>query len=197
MQLPNLSLIERIQRTAGRLAADIIVSSMATLIATMILSGAVKRPMAPALALSKATQPVSPTALEENPDDTLAAFMERVALSHMSPKALAGVEDRANTIAAAPPPVAASAPPPRQGPAVKHERIAAKVQPASTKAASALPPMPQLENGSPEPSTAAPAAPEQLPPLQYGMRLVTDMKTRVAESVVSVGDTLSHFVGKL
>ncbi|HXW70336.1 MAG TPA: hypothetical protein VEK34_02660 [Methylocella sp.] len=196
MQPPNLSLFERIRRTAGRLAADIIVSSMATLIATMILSGVVKRPMVPALALSKATQPVSPTALGENSDDALAAFMERVALSHMSPKALAGVEDRANTIAAAPPPVAVSAPPPRQGPALKHERIAAKVQPASTKAASAPPPMPP-ENGTPEPSAAAPAAPEPLPPLQYGIRLVTDMKTRVAESVVSVGDTLSHFVGKL
>jgi hypothetical protein len=132
--------------------------------------------------------------------------MERVALSHVGGlKPPAAAIAMASTDATAEPATAAAAPlPPALASAPGHDRPhAAMAHVAATTPEVLPPPRPPLATIEPV-VVAEPAKAKPLPPLRYGMHVVTQIVdfvpasgTRVFEGMASVGDALASFAKKL
>jgi hypothetical protein len=186
-----------------KLVTDVLFSSLVTLLTMAILSNVTK----PILPFARQSPTVGKLAGEAT-GDVLADFMQRVALSHViGLKAPVAATSQATLVAVSEPTTAAVIPlPPRPPIAPRHDRLSSsKVHVAANAPkipppAPAPPPIPTVE-----PAVAsAPVKAEPLPPLQYGMRLVTNLgtiitasETCVVESVASMGDTLNSLVKKL
>jgi hypothetical protein len=132
--------------------------------------------------------------------------MQRVALSHVTGlKAPVAATSQATLVAVSEPTTDAVIPlPPRPPIAPRHDRLSpGKVHVAANAPKIPLPAPPPIPTVEPA-VASAPVKAEPLPPLQYGMRLVTNLgtiitasETCVVESVASMGDTLNSFVKKL
>jgi hypothetical protein len=180
--------------------------------------------------LTKPTPPVAPDAgrlssieagpVEEESNDALADFMERVALSHVAALRVppAAASEPANGAASETRAAAVTPSPLRQATAPRHDRTSsskvhttasipkvpqpAAPPPATIEPAAAASPV--KDEAIPPVVESAPVKAEPLPPLQFGMHLVSSLgdtisasEKRVVESVASVGDTLTSFAKKL
>ncbi len=189
----------RVHAITRKLVTEVLISSLATLIAMAVFSNVTKPSPQFARDEGRLSSFDGGPAGEKN--EALADFMERVALSHVA--SLRAAPSQATVVATSEPSVV-PLPPPRPAGVATHDRSSSgkvrvavsvpKVQP------SAQPPLATIE-----PTVApAPVKGEPLRPLQYGMRLVANLgdivsasNTRVVESVASVGDALSSLVKKL
>lgn len=149
--------------------------------------------------------------------ETVGDFVERVALSHIGAKKAPGAQSPAGegilAAAANETEMDLGTPLPPKPAAARHEQPAAGKAHGSLTLAKVLPPVkpplaPVVTAAVSEPApVSAPVKPvkdEPLPPVQFGMRLVSHLgtmisqsQTRVVESVASVSDTLAALVKKL
>ena len=209
MQVPlSLMMIRNgLHALTRKLVTEVLFSSLVTLLTMAILSN-VTKPILPFARDDGRQSPSVGKLAGEATGDVLADFMQRVALSHVTGlKAPVAATSQATLVAVSEPTTAAVIPlPPRPPTAPRHDRLSSsKVHVAANAPkipppAPAPPPIPTVE-----PAVAsAPVKAEPLPPLQYGMRLVTNLgtiitasETCVVESVASMGDTLNSLVKKL
>lgn len=212
MQAPNslMMIRNRLHALTRKLMTEVLFSSLATLL-TMAIMSQVTKPVSPAAqAGEQLTSQLASSAGEAPSRDTSEAtadFMQRVALSHVaSLRAPHAAESQASRVAANEPVAAAAVPlPPRPPATPRHDRLGsskAHLAANAPKAPQALPPAPAVVI---EPaSESAPAKAQLIPPLDYGMHLVTNLgtivtasETRVIEGMATVGDTLTSIVKKL
>jgi hypothetical protein len=192
-----------LQALLRKLVPEILVSTLAAILA-MAIFPSLMRSTAPlaqngeqAVALSHQapSSPGLPAPAETG--ESLARFMEHVALSHVAAlKAPPAAASRAAGPEASEPANAAAVPLPPPRPLA----VARRAEPGASKTPVAggapnEPPLSEAAAAAPQPEKAEP-----LLPLQYGMRLVTGLgniisasEKGVAESVASVGNTLTSF----
>lgn len=211
MQVPISPMILRgLHALTWKFATEVLVSSLATLLVMAVFS--------------HVTKPASPmarddgrlTSLEGRPaagktsesSETADDFVERVALSHIASLKAPASQTAIVAVAASEPAAEAGAPlPPRLPATLRHDRPSASKVHVAASVPKVLPPPPPATIEPPI-AVAAPAPvlvkAEPLPPLQYGMRLVSNIgtiisvsQTRVVQSVASVGDTLTSLAKKL
>jgi hypothetical protein len=184
--------------------AEILVSSLATVL-VMALFPYTTKPTPPIARDDGRLSSIDGGPAREQTSETLADFMERVALSHVAavrapPPAAsqpANVASEPTTAAVVPLPPRPAAAPRRDRPGSSKVHVAASVP-------KVLPPV-QEPLATIEPTVAsAPVKAEPLPPLQYAMGLVANLggmistsETRVVESVASMGDGPSSLAKKL
>jgi hypothetical protein len=188
-----------------KLVTEVLFSSLVTLLTMAILTN-VTKPILPFARDDGQQSPSVGKLAGEATGDVLADFMQRVALSHVTRlKAPVAATSQATLVAVSEPATAAVIPlPPRPPIAPRHDRLSpGKVHVAANAPKIPLPAPPPIPTVEPA-VASAPVKAEPLPPLQYGMRLVTNLgtiitasETCVVESVASVGDTLNSFVKKL
>jgi hypothetical protein len=188
-----------------KLVTEVLFSSLVTLLTMAILSN-VTKPILPFARDDGRQSPSVGKLAGEATGDVLADFMQRVALSHVTGlKAPVAATSQATLVAVSEPTTAAVIPlPPRPPTAPRHDRPSPGKVHVAANAPKIPPPAPPLI-ATVEPAVAsAPVKAEPLPPLQYGMRLVTNLgtiitasETCVVESVASMGDTLNSLVKKL
>jgi hypothetical protein len=216
MQAPIFQMVRSGLRVlTQKLAIEILVSSVATLL-VMAMFSSVMKATPPSLGAVAANVVAAPAG---GSGDKTADFIEQVALSHVAglkpaPAAANPAATPTNTTAAGTP--AAVPPAPAHTAAARpHDRQVA----VHVAAADVLPP-PRPSFAASEPVVipaivpavvAVPAKPKRIAPLEYGLRplrygmhLVTSAVdfvpatgTRVVEGVASVGDALSSFAKKL
>lgn len=203
-----------------KLATEILVSSIATLLVMAMFSNVMK-----ATPPSSAQPAIATAGSAAQSGEKTAEFMEQVALSHVASlkQAPATSSDADRAAAAAPNALAPAVVPPAPAPH-PHDHAAVAVHLAA--AANVLPPpRPAFDTPAssvPAPTVVAAAAPAEaaaetpkkekphrmidygLRPLRFGMHVVTSAVdfvpatgTRVVEGVTSVGDALGSFVKKL
>ncbi len=211
MQAPISILIRnRLHAGTRKLVGEVLVSSLSTVLAMVILSNLTK----PAPPFSRLDGPISSAvrgSAAGETSDASADFLERVALSHVaslrapSPDAATVVGTNELPTGAAIP-LAAPLPPRRAAASQDHarsskERVAVNVNVAKGPAP-AQPPLP-LPTGEAA-VASAPVTAERFNPLQYGTRLVASLgdivsasDKRVVEGLGSVGDALTSLVKKL
>jgi hypothetical protein len=178
-----------------KFAAEVVVSSLATLLVMSIFANATK-PAAPVAQdpRQQDLRQAAPAAgaAKESLDD----FMERVALSHVAALKAPPAADESAPVA----PAAA-----QKQAAQRHDRPHSdKLRVAAVKAPPLAEPARPQQGQDAGPAAAAPAAGvDWLMPVKYGMRLVGTVQdvvsassTRVVESVASVGGVLTSFVKK-
>ena len=180
-----------------KLVPEVLVSGLAILLVTALFAN-VMRAKPPS---SRVDGPLAAASSQATAD-----FMERVALSHVGGlKPPAAAIAMASTDATAEPATAAAAPlPPALASAPGHDRPhAAMAHVAATTPEVLPPPRPPLATIEPV-VVAEPAKAKPLPPLRYGMHVVTQIVdfvpasgTRVFEGMASVGDALASFAKKL
>jgi hypothetical protein len=204
MQVPIPLIIRNGLLTLTRKFAEILVSSLATVLVMALFPYATK-PIPPFPRDDGRLSSIDGGPAREQTSEALADFMERVALSHVaalraSPAAAsqpANVASEPTTAAAVPLPPRPAAAPRRDRPGSSKVHVAASVP-------KVLPPA-QEPLATIEPAVAsAPVKAEPLPPVQYAMRLVANLggmistsETRVVESVASMGDGLTSLAKKL
>lgn len=207
MQVPlSLMMIRNgLHALTRKLVTEVLFSSLVTLLTMAILTN-VTKPILPFARDDGQQSPSVGKLAGEATGDVLADFMQRVALSHVTRlKAPVAATSQATLVAVSEPATAAVIPlPPRPPIAPRHDRLSSsKVHVAANAPKIPLPAPPPIPTVEPA-VASAPVKAEPLPPLQYGMRLVTNLgtiitasETCVVESVASVGDTLNSFVKKL
>ena len=207
MQVPlSLMMIRNgLHALTRKLVTEVLFSSLVTLLTMAILSN-VTKPMLPFARDDGRQSPSVGKLAGEATGDVLADFMQRVALSHVTGlKAPVAATSQATLVAVSEPTTAAIIPlPPRPPTAPRHDRLSSSKVHVAANAPKIPPPAPAPIT-TVEPAVAsAPVKAEPLPPLQYGMRLVTNLgtiitasETCVVESVASMGDTLNSLVKKL
>jgi hypothetical protein len=141
----------------------------------------------------------------EQTSETLADFMERVALSHVAAlRAPPAAASQPANVASEPTTAAVVPLPPRPAAAPRRDRPGSSKVHVAASVPKVLPPA-QEPLTTIEPAVAsAPVKAEPLPPLQYAMGLVANLggmistsETRVVESVASMGDGLTSLAKKL
>jgi hypothetical protein len=190
-----LMLRKGLHAVTQKLAAEVLVSSLSTLLVMVLVSHLLRPPPPVAPVASRISFADREPAPNETGDAT-ADFLERVALAHITaPKAAAPGETggATNEISAD---ASVPLPPRRHAAAQSHgnkERVAASAPKA--------PPQPPLAASEP---TVAPTVADRPNALQYGMGLVATVgdfvsasDKRVVEGMASVGDALTSFVKKL
>ena len=210
MQVPTFSVRNGFHALTRKFVAEVLVSSLATLVVIVLFSHLTK-PGAPVAQDNYLPSASDRSAAAGQTKESLDDFMERVALSHISglktppvaasQEAIVAVNEPTTDTGAPLPPLAAAAP--------RHERASSsKVHVASV--AKVLPPPPPIAVIEPaagpapaviEPAVVTASTKAEVPlvaPLQYGMHLVSNLgtiisvsQTRVVESVASVGDALT------
>src|ERR1700730_35174 len=185
--------------------ADILVSSLATVLVMALFHNATK-PIPPFARDDGRLSSIDGGPAREQTSEALADFMERVALSHVAglraPPAAA--RQPTNVAMSEPTPAAAVPLPPRPAAAPRRDRPGSSKVHVSASVPKDLPPA-QEPRATIEPAVAsAPVKAELLPPVQYAMRLVANLggmistsETRVVESVASMGDGLTSLAKKL
>jgi len=199
---PTMMIRKGLHVLTRKLVTEVLFSSLATLLTMAILSN-VTKPIPP-VARDNGRQPSFDGDLAGGEtSDVLADFMERAALAHIAGlKAPAAAASQATVVATSEPaPAAAISSPPRLAAAPRRERPRSSKAHVAASVPKVLPPVqPPLATIEPD-VVSAPVKAEPLPPLQFGMRLVSNLgdiittsETRVVEGVASVGDTLGSLV---
>ena len=218
MQVPfSLMILRGLHALTWKFVTEVLVSSLATLLVMAAFSHMTKPTPPVAQDGERLTSLAGKPAAGETDEssETVDDFMQRVALSHVA-SLKAPASQAANAAASesvAEPGIPLSPRPPAAPP--RHERasvsklhIAAsvpKVLPPAKPPLAAIEPAAVSEPGKAEPLPAAvPATPVKaapLPPLEFGMRLVSGLgtlisvsETRVVQGVASMGDTLTSLV---
>ena len=213
MQAPNslMTIRNRLHALTRKLVTEVLFSSLATLLTMAILSHVTM--LAPPLARvgeqlpSQLPSPAGEASGRDTSEAT-ADFMQRIALSHVaSLRAPRAAESQAAAVVAASEPApAATVPLPLRPPAApRHDRPSSSKTHVAASTPKTLPPPQQQPVAAMEPpAVTAPEKADPLPPLDYGMHLVTNLgtiiaasETRVGEGMATVGDTLTSIVKKL
>jgi hypothetical protein len=209
MQVPFFPMILKgLHALTWKFVTEVLVSSLATLLVMAIFSHVTKPASPVARDDGRLTSFEGKPAAAET-SETVDDFMQRVALSHVA--SLKAPASQTASVAASESTAEASTPlPPRPPTALRHDRPSASKVHVAASVPKVLPPVPSpLATIEPPPVVVAASAPvpvkaEPLPPLQYGMRLVSNVgtiisvsQTRVVESVASLGDTLNSLAKKL
>jgi hypothetical protein len=213
VQIPiTLMTIHKGLHALTRKFAEVLISSVATLLVMAVFPYLTKT----IVPLGRDSAPLS--SIDGGPakgetDEQMADFMERVALSHVvslkAPPATAARQ--AAIVAASEPVMATDVPlPPRPAATPRHDRPSStKVRIAASVPKASAPAQPPLAASEPATVVTVPVnvesgKAEPLPPLEYGMSLVSNLgniitasETRVFEGVASMGGTLSSLVKKL
>lgn len=216
MQAPNslMTIRNRLHALTRKLMTEVLFSSLATLL-TMAIMSQVTKPVSPAARVDEQLTSQLASSAGETPrrdtSEATADFMQSVALSHVaSLRAPHAAESQASHVAANEPVAVATVPlPPRPPATPRRDRLGSSrthLAANAPKAPQALPPAPAVQPPAViEPaSEPAPAKAQLMPPLDYGMHLVTNLgtivaasETRVIEGMATVGDTLTSIVKKL
>jgi hypothetical protein len=184
--------------------AEILVSSLATVL-VMALFPYTTKPTPPIARDDGRLSSIDGGPAREQTSETLADFMERVALSHVAAlRAPPAAASQPANVASEPTTAAVVPLPPRSAAAPRRDRPGSSKVHVAASVPKVLPPV-QEPLATIEPTVAsAPVKAEPLPPLQYGMRLVANLggiisasETRVVESVASMGDGLTSLAKKL
>jgi hypothetical protein len=184
--------------------AEILVSSLATVL-VMALFPYTTKPTPPIARDDGRLSSIDGGPAREQTSETLADFMERVALSHVAAlRAPPAAASQPANVASEPTTAAVVPLPPRPAAAPRRDRPGSSKVHVAASVPKVLPPV-QEPLATIEPTVAsAPVKAEPLPPLQYGMRLVANLggmistsETRVVESVASMGDGLTSLAKKL
>lgn len=184
--------------------AEILVSSLATVLVMALFPYATK-PIPPFARDDGRLSSIDGGPAREQTSETLADFMERVALSHVAAlRAPPAAASQPANVASEPTTAAVVPLPPRPAAAPRRDRPGSSKVHVAASVPKVLPPV-QEPLATIEPTVAsAPVKAEPLPPLQYGMRLVANLggiisasETRVVESVASMGDGLTSLAKKL
>ena len=191
-----------------KLVTEVLVSSLATLVAMAIYSD-LHKPL-PSVPPGNGQQSlVAEGSAEGETVDSTDDFVERIALSHIrGPKTPSKAPSEEVMAAKGEISNVSTAPLSPRPPAVqRHERLASGKSHVAASVPKALPPVkPPLAAAEPAAASApiTPAKAEPLPPLEFGMHLVNNLgtmiaasETHVVEGVASVGNTLTSLVKKL
>jgi hypothetical protein len=195
----SLTIRNGLSALTRKLVPEILVSGLASLLVMALFANVMKASPPP----SRADRPGANEQLAAASSQTTADFMQLVALSHVG-----GVKPPPNAASAdapaEPTPAAAAPAAPLSVSAPGHNRPhAAMVRvPASTPDV-LPPPRPSLATTEPAVVSEPPKA-KPLPPLRYGVHLVTQLVdfvpasgTRVYEGMTSIGGALASFVKNL
>jgi hypothetical protein len=184
--------------------AEILVSSLATVL-VMALFPYTTKPTPPIARDDGRLSSIDGGPAREQTSETLADFMERVALSHVAAlRAPPAAASQPANVASEPTTAAVVPLPPRPAAAPRRDRPGSSKVHVAASVPKVLPPV-QEPLATIEPTVAsAPVKAEPLPPLQYAMGLVANLggmistsETRVVESVASMGDGLTSLAKKL
>jgi hypothetical protein len=203
-----ISLLIRNGLHAGtrKLVGEVLVSSLSTVLAMVILSNLTK----PAPPFAPIDGPISSAvrgSAGEETSDASADFLERVALSHVA-SLRAASPDAATVVATSELPTDAAIPlpaplPPRRPAASQDHARSNKERVAVSLPKGPSPAQPPFAT-SEAAVVSAPVTAERFNPLQYGTRLVASLgdivsasDKRVVEGLGSVGDALTSLVKKL
>ena len=205
MQVPIPLIIRNGLLTLTRKFAEILVSSLATVLVMALFPYATK-PIPPFARDDGRLSSIDGGPAREQTREALADFMERVALSHVAAlRAPRAAASQPANVAMSEPTTAAAVPlPPRPAAAPRRDRPGSSKVHVATSVPIVLPPA-QEPLATIEPAVAsAPVKAELLPPVQYAMRLVANLggmistsETRVVESMASMGDGLTSLAKKL
>ena len=205
MQVPIPLIIRNGLLTLTRKFAEILVSSLATVLVMALFPYATK-PIPPFARDDGRLSSIDGGPAREQTSEALADFMERVALSHVAAlRASPAAASQPANVALSEPTTAAAVPlPPRPAAAPRRDRPGSSKVHVAASVPKVLPPA-QEQLTTIEPAVAsAPVKAEPLPPVQYAMRLVANLggmistsETRVVESVASMGDGLTSLAKKL
>jgi hypothetical protein len=205
MQVPIPLIIRNGLLTLTRKFAEILVSSLATVLVMALFPYATK-PIPPFARDDGRLSSIDGGPAREQTSEALADFMERVALSHVAAlRAPPAAASQPANVALSEPTTAAAVPlPPRPAAAPRRDRPGSSKVHVAASVPKVLPPA-QEQLTTIEPAVAsAPVKAELLPPVQYAMRLVANLggmistsETRVVESVASMGDGLTSLAKKL
>ena len=205
MEVPIPLIIRNGLLTLTRKFAEILVSSLATVLVMALFPYATK-PIPPFARDDGGLSSIDGGPAREQTSEALADFMERVALSHVAAlrASLAAASQPANVAMSEPTTAAAVPLPPRPAAAPRRDRPGSSKVHVAASVPKVLPPA-QEQLTTIEPAVAsAPVKAELLPPVQYAMRLVANLggmistsETRVVESVASMGDGLTSLAKKL
>jgi hypothetical protein len=184
--------------------AEILVSSLATVL-VMALFPYTTKPTPPIARDDGRLSSIDGGPAREQTSETLADFMERVALSHVAAlRAPPAAASQPANVASEPTTAAVVPLPPRPAAAPRRDRPGSSKVHVAASVPKVLPPA-QEPLATIEPAVAsAPVKAELLPPVQYAMGLVANLggmistsETRVVESVASMGDGLTSLAKKL
>ena len=205
MQVPIPLIIRNGLLTLTRKFAEILVSSLATVLVMALFPYATK-PIPPFARDDGRLSSIDGGPAREQTSEALADFMERVALSHVAAlRAPPAAASQPANVAMSEPTTAAAVPlPPRPAAAPRRDRPASSKVHVAASVPKVLPPA-QEPLATIEPAVAsAPVKAELLPPVQYATRLVANLggmistsETRVVDSVASMGDGLTSLAKKL
>ena len=205
MQVPISLIIRNGLLTLTRKFAEILVSSLATVLVMALFPYATK-PIPPFARDDGRLSSIDGGPAREQTSEALADFMERVALSHVAALRAppAAASQPTNVAMSEPTTAAAVSLPPRPAAARRRDRLGSSKVHVAASVPKVLPPA-QEPLATIEPAVAsAPVKAEPLPPVQYGMRLVANLggmistsETRVVESLASIGDVLTSLAKKL
>jgi hypothetical protein len=205
MQVPIPLIIRNGLLTLTRKFAEILVSSLATVLVMALFPYATK-PIPPFARDDGRLSSIDGGPAREQTSEALADFMERVALSHVAAlRAPPAAASQTANVALSEPTTAAAVPlPPRPAAAPRRDRPGSSKVHVAASVPKVLPPA-QEQLTTIEPAVASvPVKAELLPPVQYAMRLVANLggmistsETRVVESVASMGDGLTSLAKKL
>jgi hypothetical protein len=205
VQVPISLIIRNGLLTLTRKFAEILVSSLATVLVMALFPYATK-PIPPFAPDDGRLSSIDGGPAREQTSEALADFMERVALSHVAAlRAPPAAASQPANVALSEPTTAAAVPlPPRPAAAPRRDRPGSSKVHVAASVPKVLPPA-QEQLTTIEPAVAsAPVKAELLPPVQYAMRLVANLggmistsETRVVESVASMGDGLTSLAKKL
>jgi hypothetical protein len=204
VQVPIPLIIRNGLLTLTRKFAEILVSSLATVL-VMALFPYTTKPTPPIARDDGRLSSFDGGPAREQASETLADFMERVALSHVAAlRAPPAAASQPANVASEPTTAAVVPLPPRPAAAPRRDRPGSSKVHVAASVPKVLPPV-QEPLATIEPTVAsAPVKAELLPPLQYAMGLVANLggmistsETRVVESVASMGDGLTSLAKKL
>lgn len=184
--------------------AEILVSSLATVL-VMALFPYTTKPTPPIARDDGRLSSIDGGPAREQTSETLADFMERVALSHVAAlRAPPAAASQPANVASEPTTAAVVPLPPRPAAAPRRDRPGSSKVHVAASVPKVLPPVQEPLATIESTVASAPVKAEPLPPLQYGMRLVANLggiisasETRVVESVASMGDGLTSLAKKL
>lgn len=204
MKVPIPLIIRNGLHALTRKFAEILVSSLATVL-VMALFPYTTKPTPPIARDDGRLSSIDGGPAREQTSETLADFMERVALSHVAAlRAPPAAASQPANVASEPTTAAVVPLPPRPAAAPRRDRPGSSKVHVAASVPKVLPPV-QEPLATIEPTVAsAPVKAELLPPLQYAMGLVANLggmistsETRVVESVASMGDGLTSLAKKL